>query len=149
MRACLPVWTILAYKAFSDTNLYGYVYNDPLRFVDPFGLGPLPPWLKAVLKALPDVIPKPEGTGELVGDIVGGVGGGALATFLIPHPVSTVAGAIVGAHVGGQIGKSLLMIHARGNSTAAWMSATRISQRRAIPVSQSLRLLPIPYLSCL
>ncbi len=79
--------------AGGDTDLYGYVLNDPVNFIDPKGL-----FLKTALSAFGQVanVFLAGGEGALIGGITGGVIGGAL--YGVPGLlVGAVAGTLLGS----------------------------------------------------
>jgi RHS repeat-associated protein len=96
-------WTAKDPIRFSggDTNLYGYVLNDPVNLIDPNGNFAIPPGLSKIFSPLF----QPSGTGEFAGKIVGGIVG-AIAGGTI-NPVTAVVLGIVGATVGGKLGSLL------------------------------------------
>ncbi|MBI3722255.1 MAG: RHS repeat-associated core domain-containing protein, partial [Fimbriimonas ginsengisoli] len=63
--------------AKNGRNWYGYVQNNPLRFLDPAGLG----------------------AGALIGGLAGGAYGAEVGTLILPGP-GTVVGACLGAAIG-------------------------------------------------
>jgi len=97
-----------------DANLYGYVHNDPLRFVDPSGLRRCHPLLGAIVGGLLGA-GTGAGGGAVLGAIAGGTVGALGGSFVIPGLgtiavgaggvlAGTQAGAIVGSAVGAGIG---------------------------------------------
>lgn len=85
-----------------DVNLYSYVHNDPLRFVDPSGLRRCHPLLGAIGGgALGGIV------GAVGGGVLGGLAGGSLGaaglSFVVPG-VGTIVGFGGGAAVGAQTG---------------------------------------------
>lgn len=77
-----------------NRNLYGYVLNDPINFIDPSGL------LNLRRGLIPGVSGGPaEAVGGVAGAVTGGVAGNALC-----GPACGVAGAIGGGQAGGAIG---------------------------------------------
>ena len=79
--------------AGGDTDLYGYVLNNPVNFIDPKGL-----FLKTALSAFGQVanVFLAGGEGALIGSITGGVIGGAL--YGVPGLlVGAVAGTLLGS----------------------------------------------------
>ena len=75
-----------------DTNLFGYILNDPINYIDPWGLG---------LLGLLDGATTPGGLGEFTGIITGGVTGAFLGGMIGP------AGAYIGGLIGGAAGGAL------------------------------------------
>lgn len=85
-----------------DANLYGYVHNDPLRFVDPSGLRRCHPLVGAIAGGALGGIAGAVGGGAL-GALAGGTLGGAGLSFVVPG-VGTIVGGGGGAAVGAQAG---------------------------------------------
>lgn len=77
-----------------DTNLYGYVLQDPINLIDSSGNVP-------VLPVLPGLT-NPGGNGGAIGAVGGAIIGGGLGSTL--GPVGTYGGAFLGAQFGGAIG---------------------------------------------
>ncbi len=90
--------------AGSDVDLYRSVRNNPINFVDPYGL-----LLGEIVGALHGVFTA-GGPGEVIGAAIGGAIGGAIAAPGGPGLV--VAGVIAGGIVGGTIGSVFDPLHA-------------------------------------
>ena len=77
--------------AGGDTDLFGYVQNDPVSFVDPYGLkfG-----LSDALGAINSAI-EANGTGAMIGGVIGGAAG-----TLMYGPLGGVAGGYIGGTLG-------------------------------------------------
>lgn len=88
--------------AGGDTNIYGYVKNNPLRFNDPMGLARCNPFLGALAGGAMGAV----GGGVLGaggGAILGGAIGGGGGTLVVPG-VGTIAGGAGGAAIGATAG---------------------------------------------
>jgi RHS repeat-associated protein len=88
-----------------DVNLYGYVHNDPLRFVDPSGLRRCHPLLGAIAGGALGGVAGAAG-GGILGGLAGGTLGGVGLSFVVPG-IGTIAGFGGGAAVGAQAGAYL------------------------------------------
>jgi RHS repeat-associated protein len=88
--------------AGGDTNLYGYVLNDPINLVDPNGLYGIP--------------------GAAVGGVVGGIVGGLGAAIGGASPLGIAAGAAAGL-AGGAAGGALGITPGLGASIGAFTGA--------------------------
>jgi hypothetical protein len=63
--------------AGGDTNLYGYVLNDPISYIDPRGLNPLTGAITGGMIGGPP--------GAVVGGIIGGLVGATVADYIYNH----------------------------------------------------------------
>jgi RHS repeat-associated protein len=89
-----------------DTNLYGYVMQDPINFIDPSGLKGIGPILD-----IPDYLDP--NTGSMAGAFIGtGLG---LATC---GPFCGFAGGIVGSNIGGMISPNSGLLNVGGDTKA-------------------------------
>jgi RHS repeat-associated protein len=85
-----------------DVNFYGYVHNDPLRFVDPNGLRRCNPILGAILGGVFGA-GAGYGGGAILGAVAGGTIGAAGGTLVIPG-FGTITGGASGIAVGAGAG---------------------------------------------
>jgi RHS repeat-associated protein len=81
--------------AGGDVNLYGYVLNDPVNFIDPSGL-----FLRFGRGLIPGI---GGGPGEAFGGVAGAVAG-AMAGTATGIPGAGFAGGVVGSQIGGALG---------------------------------------------
>lgn len=81
--------------AGGDSNLYGYVSNDPVNFIDPLGLAASFNFESAI-------------STTLLGAAAGAIGGGGL---LLPTGIGAIPGAVIGGIVGGIFGFTADAVH--------------------------------------
>jgi len=90
-------------------NIYGFVLDDPQRWIDPKGFCSIPPPGQGDCQPSPtgDPFAWPEGIGGAIGGALGGIGGnwiGGGIGFIVGGPAGAVAGAVIGGAIGGCVG---------------------------------------------
>ena len=101
-------------------NLYAYVGNDPVNWMDPWGLTPAGTAIGGTVGGV---------LGGWGGSIIGGIAGGAGGTLALPGG-GTIAGGITGAEIGGYTGA------AGGVIAGAWIG-DKISDLLSGPVEMA------------
>lgn len=105
-----------------DSNLYGYVLQNPINLFDPSGLSPFDYLI-------------PFGTGTGNGDIIGGTIGGGIGSgigVIVGGPVGGYFGGFIGGELGGALGGTFDSGLAHDSDKVPRIPNYRPDQRRAI-----------------